>query len=92
MQSTDDFGVNVSFNVQNTGGVLGAEAAQVYVHAVSSQVERPDAELKGFVKVILSPGESKRVTVRLDVSCITTLSVFPKSCGIHHLTLNISDN
>lgn len=67
-EGTTAFGVNVSFTVKNTGKVSGAEAAQVYVHALSSRVERPDVELKGFAKVLLEPGESKRLEVKLDVS------------------------
>lgn len=67
-EGTTAFGVNVSFTVKNTGKVSGAEAAQVYVHALSSRVERPDVELKGFAKVLLEPGESKRLEVNLDVS------------------------
>ena len=56
----------VSFNVRNTGKVAGAEIAQVYVTDDECSVVRPEKELKGFDKVYLKPGESKRVQVRLD--------------------------
>jgi hypothetical protein len=62
------FGAEVSFTVTNTGGVAGADAAQVYVHEVAPRVDRPEIELGGFTKVFLGPGESKRVLVALDVS------------------------
>ncbi len=56
----------VSFDVKNTGGRAGAEVAQVYVGAARPRVPRPAKELKGFVKVMLRPGETRRVTVALD--------------------------
>ncbi|HKQ50949.1 MAG TPA: glycoside hydrolase family 3 C-terminal domain-containing protein [Pyrinomonadaceae bacterium] len=56
----------VSFDVQNTGSREGAETAQVYVGDTHSKVPRPAKELKGFVKVRLRPGETRRVSVPLD--------------------------
>ena len=58
--------VPVSFDVTNTGSVAGAEVAQLYVSDPSSTVKRPERELKGFEKVRLAPGETKRVTINLD--------------------------
>jgi beta-glucosidase len=56
----------VSFNVKNTGSKEGADVAQVYVGEPQAKVPRPAKELKGFTKVSLRPGETKRVTVPLD--------------------------
>lgn len=56
----------VSFDVRNTGTREGADVAQVYVGDTHSKVARPAKELKGFSKVNLKPGESRRVTVALD--------------------------
>ena len=58
--------VSVSFDVRNTGKSDGAETAQVYVRDVESSVPRPEKELKGFEKVFLKKGESKRVEIILD--------------------------
>jgi beta-glucosidase len=58
--------VTVSFDVRNTGHREGAEAAEIYVGDPHASVPRPVKELKGFAKVNLKPGESKRVTVQLD--------------------------
>jgi beta-glucosidase len=58
--------VPISFNVTNTGNVVGAEVAQVYVSDPSARVSRPERELKGFEKVRLDPGETKHVTLNLD--------------------------
>jgi beta-glucosidase len=59
-------GVNVSFDVMNTGTRAGAEVAQVYVGEPAASVPRPVKELKGFSRVMLEPGESRRITVTLD--------------------------
>ena len=56
----------VSFDIKNTGKVDGAEVAQVYVHDDVCSLVRPEKELKGFDKVFLKAGETKRVSVRLD--------------------------
>lgn len=55
----------VSFDVRNTGSRMGADVAQVYVGNSRAKVPRPLKELKGFAKVSLRPGESKRVSVAL---------------------------
>ena len=56
----------VSFDVKNTGKVDGAEVAQLYVGDDECSLVRPIKELKGFDKVYLKAGETKRVTIRLD--------------------------
>jgi beta-glucosidase len=56
----------VSFDVKNTGPREGSDVAQVYVSDTHARVPRPPQELKGFAKVSLRPGESRRVTVRLN--------------------------
>jgi beta-glucosidase len=57
--------LEVSVDVTNTGGVAGEEVVQLYVGCEGSQVERPVRELKGFAKVHLEPGETKRVALAL---------------------------
>jgi beta-glucosidase len=56
----------VQFDLTNTGKREGAEVAQVYVASPNSPVPRPAKELKGFAKISLRPGETKKVTVTLD--------------------------
>lgn len=58
--------VTVSFDLRNTGAVAGAEVAQLYVGDAHASVPRPVKELKGFAKVNLQPGETKRVNLSLD--------------------------
>jgi len=58
--------VIVSFNIKNVGQREGAEIAELYVGDSHASVPRPVKELKGFTKVNLRPGESKRATLQLD--------------------------
>lgn len=62
--AVDDGGV--TFTITNTGDTAGAEIAQLYVSLEDSQIFRPKQELKGFVKVRLQPGESRRVAIPFD--------------------------
>ena len=58
---------HVSFTLTNTGSFDGAEVAQVYIGSSKiSKVFRPKKELKGFQKVFLKAGESRRITIVLD--------------------------
>jgi beta-glucosidase len=74
-----DAPVTVSFEVTNTGQREGAEVAQVYVGDKHSKVPRPAKELKGFSKVSLKPGETKRVQVQLDRRAFSYYDVNKKS-------------
>ncbi|MCL2544833.1 MAG: glycoside hydrolase family 3 C-terminal domain-containing protein [Clostridia bacterium] len=58
-------GYEVSFAVENTGPVEGAETAQVYVGLPGSTIIRPKKWLAGFEKVRLAPGERKTVRIGL---------------------------
>ena len=56
----------VSFRIRNTGDVAGEEIAQLYVHAQTNGIFRPEQELKGFAKVFLNPGEEREVRISLN--------------------------
>lgn len=56
----------VSFTIANTGNMDGAETAQLYVGLKDAKVYRPEKELKGFAKVFLKAGESRRVHISFD--------------------------
>jgi beta-glucosidase len=55
--------VEVSVNVTNTGDVAGDQVMQLYIGFDNSAVEREHKLLKGFERVSLEPGETKRVTI-----------------------------
>lgn len=54
--------IKVSATIQNTGKVTGKEVVQLYIHDRVASIARPVKELKGFQKISLAPGDSKRVT------------------------------
>lgn len=56
----------VEFTLANAGDFDGAETAQMYVGMEESGIFRPSKELKGFAKVFLKAGESKRVRIPFD--------------------------
>ena len=59
--------LEVSVDVTNTGDCAGKELVQLYVAPPESTlVHRPIHELKGFEKVYLEPGETKRVRFALN--------------------------
>jgi len=55
----------VTFNLANKGAVAGAEVAQVYLGFPASTGE-PPKRLVGWQKVLLQPGASQQVTIKVD--------------------------
>ena len=53
--------IQASVKVTNTGDRDGCEIVQMYLHQLVGSVARPVKELKGFQRVSLKAGESKRV-------------------------------
>ena len=58
-------GYKVTLNVTNTGAREGKEIVQLYISDEESSLERPVKELKGFKKVALAAGETKKVTFEI---------------------------
>lgn len=58
--------VNLSFDVTNTGSVKGEEIVQIYVSPDEGNANLRPIKLKGFARVPLNPGETKRVSVKLS--------------------------
>jgi beta-glucosidase len=54
--------IQASVTVTNTGNYDGAEVVQLYIRDMVGSITRPVKELKGFQKVMLKKGESKKVT------------------------------
>ena len=54
--------VTVSVTLRNSGDRDGSEVAQLYIRDLVGSVTRPVRELKGFEKVFLKAGESRRLT------------------------------
>ena len=53
--------VTASLTVSNTGNRAGDEVVQLYIHDIAASVIRPVKELKGFKRVHLEAGETKKV-------------------------------
>jgi beta-glucosidase len=47
----------------------------LYIGAINSRVARPKRELKGFQRVSLAPGETRRLTLPLDARCFAYFDV-----------------
>ncbi|MGA2693028.1 MAG: glycoside hydrolase family 3 C-terminal domain-containing protein, partial [Opitutaceae bacterium] len=57
--------LKVTAVVKNTGRRTGTETAQLYIRLRGTSVARPVRELKGFQRVRLAPGESRRLEFTL---------------------------
>ncbi len=60
-----DGSLTASVTVSNTGNRAADEVVQLYVRDLVGSISRPVKELKGFKRVSLAPGESKRVEFTL---------------------------
>ncbi|MDF1559672.1 MAG: glycoside hydrolase family 3 N-terminal domain-containing protein [Bacteroidales bacterium] len=52
----------VTLEVTNAGKMAGDEIVQLYIRDVVSSVTRPVKELKGFARITLKPGKTKKVS------------------------------
>jgi beta-glucosidase len=57
--------LTVTAEVTNTGTLAGDEVVQLYIHQKAGSDSRPMRELKGFERLTLKPGETKKVTFLL---------------------------
>jgi beta-glucosidase len=60
--------VNITTDITNSGSVKGDEVAFLFVSYPGTKQRRPDKELKGFHRVSLDPGQTKRISFALRVS------------------------
>jgi beta-glucosidase len=54
--------MTATIDITNTGQREGDEVVQLYVHEVAPCVTRPAEELRGFQRIRLKPGETRKVT------------------------------
>ncbi len=57
--------ITIEADLTNSGNLPGAEVVQLYISSNMAQAD-PAKELKGFRKIFLAPGESKRVSFLLQ--------------------------
>ncbi|MEW5869906.1 MAG: glycoside hydrolase family 3 N-terminal domain-containing protein [Chloroflexota bacterium] len=60
----------ISLTVTNRGDAAGDEVVQLYVRDEYACLPRPVKELKGFFRLSLAPGESRRLTFHLPVDLL----------------------
>jgi beta-glucosidase len=61
--------------VTNTGNRTATEVVQCYVRNLGASVEQPVRSLKGFARVTLAPGESKKVSFPLGFNELSFFNV-----------------
>ncbi len=57
--------LQVSLEVRNAGPRVGHEVVQLYVRHVAPKLPQPVKQLRGFERVLLKPGERRRLAFRL---------------------------
>lgn len=80
--------LTVSATISNQGPRAGVEVVQFYVRDVVGSLTRPVRELKGFQRVALQPGESRRVTFTLreeDLAFTRADGTFGTEPGAFHV-------
>jgi beta-glucosidase len=60
--------LRVTATLTNTGSGAGTDVLQVYLHDKVASITQPVRRLAGFQRVTLQPGQSRRVTFRLNSS------------------------
>jgi beta-glucosidase len=57
--------VEASVAIKNAGTLAGSEVVQLYARHVAPKLAQPRQQLRGFERVVLAPGETRRVAFRL---------------------------
>ncbi|NME70355.1 beta-glucosidase BglX [Flammeovirga aprica] len=66
-----DEAITASIEVTNTGDYDGEEVVQMYIQDVIGKSTRPLKELKGFEKVFIKKGETKKITFTIEKEALT---------------------
>jgi hypothetical protein len=78
-----------SFSITNTGNYDGSEIAQMYIGINKSDIFRPLKELKGFKKIFIKKGETKKVEINFDEYSFRFYNVRDKKWDIEKATYQI---
>lgn len=60
----------VHMTVSNTGKYAGDEVVQIYIRDVVASVTRPIIQLKGFSRISLLPGESRKISIGIPYEAL----------------------
>ncbi len=71
--ATFDNKMLVNVTVKNAGKVTGKEIAELYLSAPTTEMEKPEQELKAYTKTrLLKPGESQQLSFELDARSLAS--------------------
>jgi beta-glucosidase len=62
--------LRVSLDLTNKGRVEGDEVVQIYVRSPESPIPMPSKQLRGFQRVSLKPGETRRLDFKIPVDSL----------------------
>jgi len=62
---TSDDNVTVTVDITNTGKRAGDEVVQLYIRHLDASVTQPVMALKGFERVTLAAGETRKISLTL---------------------------
>ena len=72
--------ITVSVSVTNTGNYDGDEIVQMYIRDKVSSVTRPVKELKGYQRIFLKKGETKKVDFKINKETLAFYDINMKYC------------
>ena len=72
--------ISVSVSVTNTGNYDGDEVVQMYIRDKVSSVTRPVKELKGYQRIFLKKGETKKVDFKINKETLAFYDINMKYC------------
>ena len=72
--------VSVSVSVTNTGNYDGDEVVQMYIRDKVSSVTRPVKELKGYQRIFLKKGETKKVDFKINKETLAFYDINMEYC------------
>lgn len=78
----------VTLDLKNVGDRAGAEVVQLYIGA-PEEAEEPPKQLKGFEKIMLNPGETKKVTIPLGDKSLMMFDEFDREWKLYKGTYKI---
>jgi beta-glucosidase len=85
----EDGAVTASVDVTNTGSRAGEEIVQLYVGFPGSKVDRPVKLLRGFERVALGPGETKRVSLPVKARDLAYYDTGSKAWVVERLEYSV---
>ena len=72
--------ISVSVSVTNTGNYDGDEVVQMYIRDKVSSVTRPVKELKGYQRISLKKGETKKVDFKINKETLAFYDINMEYC------------